>query len=332
MQNEELILQIKDLKGYYKGSFGTVYSVDGVTLNVNKGDIVAIAGESGCGKSTLAELITGTPKPLLHYQSGDILIDNFNIYKTPSDILRKDVKTKIVSYIPQASLDSLNPVLKIIDFISDVVKERTGEKVAKTELVKFAGDHFERVGLNRDVIQKYPHELSGGMKQRSVIAISTMWNPKLLIVDEPTSALDVSSQKKIIKMLYEMKRDGIIESILFVSHDVSSLSQICNKMIIMYAGHLQEYGNMDDMVKKPLHPYTNLLMNSIVSFDPNGKHKEKLESISGSPPSLKSPPNGCRFNPRCPKVKDICLEKEPPLFEINDENRFVKCWLYGEGN
>ena len=332
MQNEELILQIKDLKGYYKGSFGTVYSVDGVTLNVNKGDIVAIAGESGCGKSTLAELITGTPKPLLHYQSGDILIDNFNIYKTPSDTLRKDVKTKIVSYVPQASLDSLNPVLKIIDFISDVVKERTGEKVDKTELVKFAGDHFERVGLNRDVIQKYPHELSGGMKQRSVIAISTMWNPKLLIVDEPTSALDVSSQKKIIKMLYEMKRDGIIESILFVSHDVSSLSQICNKMIIMYAGHLQEYGNMDNMVKKPLHPYTNLLMNSIVSFDPNGKHKEKLESISGSPPSLKSPPKGCRFNPRCPKVKDICLEKEPPLFEINDENRFVKCWLYGEEN
>jgi peptide/nickel transport system ATP-binding protein len=266
----------------------------------------------------------------LHYESGEILIEGYNIYETDPEVLRTEVKTKIVSYVPQASLESLNPVMKIIDFISDVVKERTGKKEKREALIKFAGDHFERVGLNRDVLFKYPHELSGGMKQRSVIAISTMWNPKLLIVDEPTSALDVSSQKLIIKMLYEMRRDGIIDSILFVSHDVSSLSQICNKMLIMYAGHMQEYGDMDEMVDNPLHPYTELLMNSIVSFDPTGSHDGRLESISGSPPSLKNPPPGCRFSPRCPKVMDKCLIEEPPIIELTTPKRKVKCWLYEE--
>jgi len=329
--SKEAILRIKDLRGYYKGTFGIVQAVDGVSLTVNRGEVVAIAGESGCGKSTLAELITGTPKPLLHYETGEIFVEDYNVYQTDPEVLRTQVKTKIVSYVPQASLESLNPVMKIIDFIADVVKERTGKKSDRDELIEFAGNHFERVGLNRDVIFKYPHELSGGMKQRSVIAISTMWNPKLLIVDEPTSALDVSSQKRIIKMLYEMKRDGIIESILFVSHDVSSLSQICNKMLIMYAGHLQEYGDMEDMIEKPLHPYTKLLMNSIVSFDPSGKRKERLVSIEGSPPSLLNPPKGCRFHLRCPKAMDRCKTDEPPIFEITEQNRYVKCWLFEEG-
>lgn len=330
MVGKDIILSIKDLEGYYKGTFGIIYAVDGVSLDIEKGDIVAIAGESGCGKSTLAELITGTPKPLLHYESGEIIVEGYNVYKTDPEVLRTEVKTKIMSYVPQASLESLNPVMKIIDFISDVVKERTGKKENREALIKFAGNHFERVGLKREVLFKYPHELSGGMKQRCVIAISTMWNPKLLIVDEPTSALDVSSQKLIIKMLYEMKRDGIIESILFVSHDVSSLSQICNRMLIMYAGHLQEYGDMDEMVKDPLHPYTELLMNSIVSFDPSGTHNKRLESISGSPPSLANPPIGCRFNPRCPKAMDKCLTDEPPIFHLLKPDRKVKCWLYEE--
>ncbi|MHA2502152.1 MAG: ABC transporter ATP-binding protein [Candidatus Kariarchaeaceae archaeon] len=422
MSEEEIILEVEGLTSSYRGTFGVVTAVEDFTLKIYKGDVVAIAGESGSGKSTFAEIITGTPKPMLHHDAGRVSVEGYDIYtgkgpagpgsyaQTPRglvrmteilvifyllylvtfnrplffiftgigligflvrywyvkreneknegkedlsvridpEILRNEVKTKIMSYVPQASLDSLNPVLKLIDFIENVVEERTGgtfdgvipgvtatagnlsRNERKQGLIKFAGDHFERVGLDREVLFKYPHELSGGMKQRAVIAISTMWNPKLLIVDEPTSALDVSSQKKIVKMLYEMKQAGIIETILFVSHDVSTLSQICNKMLIMYSGQIQEYGDMEDIVKEPLHPYSKLLMDSIVSFDPSGKNKKRLESIDGAPPNLKDPPKGCRFYDRCPEAMDHCKTQEPPVYNLIEKDRLVKCWLYEE--
>ncbi|MFX0063194.1 MAG: ABC transporter ATP-binding protein [Candidatus Hermodarchaeota archaeon] len=354
MAGDHEILSIENLKGYYRGTFGIVHGIDGISLSVKPGEVLGICGESGCGKSTLAELITGTPMPLLHYEEGKIILDGFQIYHIDAEVLRKEVKCKRMSYVPQASMESLNPVKKIKDFIMDVVRERTGEKpsmrldtikkirtfiedagsqdpdeqTSREKILKFAVDHFKRVGLDEKVLNRYPHELSGGMKQRVVIAISTMWNPKLLIVDEPTSALDVSSQKLMIKMLYDLKKEGIIETILFVSHDIPTLRQLCTRCIVMYAGQIVENGMMNDIVNDPLHPYSQGLISSIVSFNPDGTRPSHLESIPGSHPDLRNPPPGCRFHPRCPKVMDICPRESPPMFEPPGKNRQVACWLF----
>jgi len=321
------LLKVRNLKGYYKGLFGTIRAVDGVSLNVSGGEIVGLAGESGCGKSTFAILCTGTLPPLLHYESGEVLVDGFDVYKTPPEVLRREIKCKRMSYIPQAAMDALNPVKKIGDFLKDVMKERTGKKPSKKELIEMAGEHFERMGLGREVLDRYPHELSGGMRQRAVIGISTLWNPKLLIIDEPTSALDVTTQKKIIKLLADLKRDGIISSMLFISHDLTVLAQICDRCGVMYAGKLVEMGTMEDVVERPLHPYTSALMSSVVSYDPLRSGKGGVKSIPGRPPSLKNPPPGCRFYPRCEKRMDVCKTKEPPLRPVKGRG-LVACWLH----
>lgn len=325
----EYLLEVEDLFGQYRGSFGVVQGTDGVSLKLKRGEIVGVAGESGCGKSTLAELVSATPRPVLHYQSGEVIVDGFNVYKVDPEIIRTKVKCERMSYVPQASLESLNPVKRIRDFIFDVVKQRTGKKkLKKQKIVEDAGKHFERVGLKKDVLGRFPHELSGGMKQRAVIAISTMWNPKLLIIDEPTSALDVSSQQRMIRMLYELMQQRIIESILFVSHDIATLRQLCNRAIIMYAGKIVEEASMDDIIEDPLHPYTEGLVTSFVAYNPDGS-KPKLRSIPGTHPSLLNPPPGCRFHPRCPKALTHCKSYEPPMVEPKPQRR-VACWLYKE--
>ncbi|MFX1282993.1 MAG: ABC transporter ATP-binding protein [Promethearchaeota archaeon] len=324
----DLLLDVKNLKGYYKGVFGVVHGVDDVTFTLEKGEIVGLAGESGCGKSTLAELITGTPRPLLHYEEGTVIVDGFNIYEINKEDLRTEVKCKRMSYVPQASLESLNPVKKIKNFIMDVVRERTGKKGEKKKIQKLAADHFARVGLDKDVLNRYPHELSGGMKQRVVIAISTLWNPTLLIIDEPTSALDVTSQKRMVKMLSEVKKEGIIQSILFVSHDIATLRQICDRIIIMYCGEIVETGKMGDIINNPLHPYTKGLISSIVSFNPDGTRPAELKSIPGEQPDLRNPPSGCRFHPRCYSAGTHCKEYEPPIYTPSGKDHQVKCWLF----
>ncbi len=325
------LLEIENLSGYYKGTFGIVHSTDGVSLTLDSGEIMGIAGESGCGKSTLAKLISGSPPPLLHYEGGKIIIDGLDIINIDPEILRTEVKCKRLSYVPQASMESLNPVKRIRDFIFDVVRQRTGTKLSKKEekqeVIKMAEDHLKKLGLEGWVIDRFPHELSGGMKQRVVIAIATLWNPKLLVVDEPTSALDVTSQKLLIKALLNLKRDKIVESMLYISHDMSSLRQVCDKCIIMYAGKIVESGKMDDMITEPLHPYTQLLLAAIASYDSKGKRKGELKSIPGAPPDLRHPPSGCRFHPRCPYVMDVCKIQEPEMFKPKDNERAASCWL-----
>ncbi len=326
---DDYLLVVEGLKGYYRGSFGIVYGVDNVSLTIERGEIVGLAGESGCGKSTLAELITGTPRPLLHYEEGKVRVENFNVYNMKSDRLRNEVKCRIMSYVPQASLETLNPVKRIKDFIYDVVKERTGTKEDKIEVYEFSALHFDKVGLSRDVLNRYPHELSGGMKQRATIAISTLWNPNLLIIDEPTSALDVTSQKQMISMLKNLHKKRIIQSILFVSHDIATLAQLCDRCIIMYCGQIVESASMDDIINNPLHPYTKGLMSSIVSFNPSGTRQIQLNSIPGNHPDLRYPPPGCRFHPRCSRSMVLCSVKEPPVRKaLKNQNHIVKCWLY----
>lgn len=337
----EHLLEIEDLKGNYRGIFGVVRAVDGVTLTVESGEIMGLAGESGCGKSTLAQLSSGSPSPLLHYESGRILVDGIDIYKTDPEVFRTEVKCKRMSYVPQASMDSLNPVKRIRDFVLDVVNERSSKKPLilrirdlsrarrqslKKEALKMAGDHFEKLGLDRSVLDRYPHELSGGMKQRVVIGISTLWNPKLLIIDEPTSALDVTTQKRVIESLVNLKRIGIIKSMLFISHDITVLGQLCDRCAVMYGGKIVEVNRMDDILNKPEHPYTRMLISSVVSYDPTRMGKGGLKSIPGSPPDLRNPPEGCRFYPRCEMCSDRCKSKNPPLKPVG--NGVVACWRH----
>jgi len=322
------LLEIEELKGYYRGTFGVVFGVDGVSLTLDSGEIMGLAGESGCGKSTLAELVSGSPPPLLHYEGGKILIDGFDIYHIDPEVLRTEVKCKRMSYVPQASMESLNPVKRIRDFIMDVVKERTGKQPSREEVLKMAGEHLKKLGLESWVLDRYPLELSGGMKQRVVIGISTLWNPKLLIIDEPTSALDVTSQKRMIKSLLDLKQTGIIESMLYISHDISSLRQLCDRCAIMYCGKIVETGDMDDIINNPLHPYTRGLICSVISYDPKGREKGGLECIPGEHPDLRNPPLGCRFHPRCPYAMDICKTREPHVIKATKGKREVSCWLH----
>ena len=294
---------------------------------VDSGEVMGLAGESGCGKSTLAQLCSGSPNPLLHYESGKVLVNGFDIYKIHPEVFRTEVKACQMSYIPQASMDSLNPVKRIRDFIMDVMRERTNEKSLKEEVFKMAGDHLEELGLDRRVIDRYPHELSGGMKQRVVIGISTLYHPKLLMIDEPTSALDVTTQKLVIKSLLDLKKAGIIESMLFISHDITVLGELCDRCAVMYGGKIVEVASMDDITHKSLHPYTSALISSVVSYNPERMGKGGLKSIPGAPPDLRDPPPACRFHPRCEYAMDICQIKEPPLEAVKKQSH-VACWLY----
>jgi len=317
------LLVVKDLKGYYRGTFGVIRAVDGVSLQVGESDRVGIAGESGCGKTSFAQLITGTTTPLLHYESGEVIADGFNIWKIPPETLRKEVKCKRLSYVPQAMLNSLNPVRRIREFIADMLRDRTGRKYSVEEASEIAAEHFEKLGLDKRVLDVYPHELSGGMMQRAIIAISTMASPKLLITDEPTSALDVTSQRRMIELMMDIQRKGIIKSLVCISHDLAALNQLCDRIVIMYAGEFVEEGKADDVINNPVHPYTRALMNSLLPLEPQTKDK-LLSCIGGVVPDLRNPPPGCRFGPRCEKCTKRCLETEPPTIEVR--GRIVKCY------
>ena len=313
------ILIVQNLRGGYELPSGFVRAVDGCSLIAYDNEIVGIVGESGCGKSTFATLIIGYVKPPLKIINGTSIIDNVDIYQLSWKERREKVWGRLVSIIPQYSM-------KIKDLIFDVMKEKYNS-LSKTEILKIAKNRFEELGLSDRVLEMYPIELSGGMKQRAVIAISTLLNPKLLIADEPTSALDVSTQKRLLQLLYDLvRRKHIVHTLIFISHDIATLRQICDKLCIMYAGKIVEIGTTDAIINNPLHPYTQGLISSVVTIDPSLR-KKTLKGIPGRPPNLIHPPSGCRFHPRCPYAMPLCHKKEPPLIDAG-KGRYVACWLY----
>ncbi|MEN3010669.1 MAG: ABC transporter ATP-binding protein [Candidatus Bipolaricaulaceae bacterium] len=324
------LVLVERLRGYYVGGFGVVHGVDDVSLTLHEGEAVGLVGESGCGKSTLAQLITGVTGPVLHYQGGTVLVDGYNVYAIPEETLRTEVLCKRLAYIPQAAMDSLNPVKRIRDLLRDVVRERTGRMPSKEEILSTAGEHFESLGLSRSVLNFYPHEMSGGMKQRVVVAISTLWNPKILVVDEPTSALDVSSQKLLVRTLMLLRQRGTVRSMLFITHDIPVARQICETMAVMYCGQLVEVGSVEEVLEAPRHPYTRGLLASIASYEPHQGRRTRLESIPGRPPDMRNPPPGCRFHPRCSLAQPRCAQQEPPEVTLAGK-RMVRCWRFAGG-
>lgn len=323
----KVMLEVKDLKTKYVTRFGEdIYAVDGVSLKIEEGKSLGIAGESGCGKSTLALSLMGYYFAPLHYQSGSIIVDGNNISNMKPEEVRKKILGNEISYIPQAAMNALNPTQKIIRFIEDVIHAHE-PKATKKDIYDLARERFEVLGLPQSVLQKHSVELSGGMKQRTVIAISTILSPKVLIADEPSSALDVTSQKMVIKMMKNLMEKGFIKSMIFITHELPLLYNVTDDIMVMYAGQIIEHGNSKEMVFDPIHPYSKGLMGSIIVPE-EGNKNIKLTSIPGTPPNLKHPPKGCRFAERCKYARRDCtLEKIP---EINlDNGRMYRC-LYSE--
>ncbi len=318
-----VMLEVNELTTNYVTRFReNIYAVDHVSLKVGEGKSVGIAGESGCGKSTLALSLMGYYFAPLHYASGEIIIDGRTITGMAPDDIRKTILGHEISYIPQAAMSALNPTQKVIHFIEDVIQAHH-PKTTKKEIYGLAKDRFEVLGLPPEVLQRYPVELSGGMKQRTVIATSAILSPKVLIADEPSSALDVTSQKMVIKMVMDLMDKGIIKSLIFITHELPLLKNVTDDIMVMYAGQIIEKGTAEETVFDPIHPYTRALMKSIIVPE-KGLRGVKLTAIPGTPPNLKNPPSGCRFADRCKLVMPECRAQAVNMQDIGG-GRAYRC-------
>ena len=307
-------LSVDDLSVQYQSQGKKVHAVDHVTFAFGNNESLGIVGESGCGKSTLGLAIMKTLQENASV-SGKILFDGKSILEIQDSEFTKDVRWKQISMIFQGAMNSLDPVFTIKKQFEEILKKHN-----------FQGDHSDAiksaissVGLGHSVLGKYPHEISGGMKQRIIIAMALILKPKMVIADEPTTALDVLVQAQIIILLKKLKKDGL--SIMLISHDLGIISEIAEKVGIMYAGQIVEFGNMEEIYKNPKHPYTIALLDSI----PKMKETKRIIPLKGNPPSLISPPSGCRFYDRCAQAMEKC-KKDPP--KIKTESGFVMCWLH----
>jgi peptide/nickel transport system ATP-binding protein len=316
----KVMLNAKDLTLYYRTTRGMVKAVDKISFKVKKGETLAFVGESGSGKSSTAFAIIRVLPRNVSKHDGIVLLEGLNIMKLSEEEFRRRIRWKTISMVFQGALNSLNPVIKIGDQVADPLVTHLG--MEQREALKIAAEEVEKVGLPRYIVQRYPHELSGGMKQRVVIAMALIMRPKLVILDEPTSALDVMTQGNIMNLLKDLKRENKL-SYIFITHDLSLASELADSVGIMYGGKLAELGPADLVFVEPKHPYTQKLLAST----PTLRIDRMPEFIPGTPPDLIRPPPGCRFHPRCPYAKDICKEKEPEFIKIGDEH-YVSCWLY----
>ncbi|MBQ3705133.1 MAG: ABC transporter ATP-binding protein [Clostridia bacterium] len=317
------MLEVSELTTKYITRTGeNVYSVDHVSLTIEEGKSLGIAGESGCGKSTLALSLMGYYFAPLHYTSGTIVVDGKDITGLDPDVVRKTVLGTDVAYIPQAAMNALNPTRKVGKFIEDVIRAHE-LPMDKKQIREMAEQRFALLGLPVDSLDKHSVELSGGMRQRVVIAVSTILNPKVLIADEPSSALDVTSQKMVIKMMKDMMAKGLVKSMIFITHELPLLYNVTDDIMVMYAGQIVERGTAHEMVFDPVHPYSRGLMRSILVPE-EGTRDVKLTAIPGTPPNLKHPPAGCRFAERCRYATPACRYNQPPLLEFA-EGRSYRC-------
>jgi peptide/nickel transport system ATP-binding protein len=318
-------MKIENVRAYYVcANQSDVRAVDDVSFQIHKGEVFGIAGESGCGKSTLAAVISLNVRPPLTVKSGNLQLESGSeIRLTELDRNTAKLRGKLLSLLPQRAMDSLNPSARIRNFVVDVIRSHDPTSTPAAA-VERARDRFEQLSLPSRVLDCYPHQLSGGMRQRVVAVISTLLNPEVLVADEPTSALDVSSQKQLINLLLLLLEKGVISRIAFITHDLPMLSNVATRIGVMYAGKMMEEGTTDRIIENPRHPYTRALIASTLDPDPSIRGK-RLLGIQGMPPDLRAPPSGCLFHTRCPSAMEICKEKEPP--KVGTADQYAVCWL-----
>ena len=313
-------LAIEDLKVYYWTERGPIKAVDGVSLSVKKGERLGIVGESGCGKSTLAMSLLRLIKPPAAIEGGRIGLDGTEVLDLNDEELRA-VRWSRISLIPQSSMNSLNPVVRVGSQIADAIKAHTASR-ERGDMKERITELLGLVGLPSRVYRMYPHELSGGMKQRVCIAMAIVLKPQVIIADEPTGALDVVMQRVVTQTLVKVQ-EHLAASLMIIGHDMGFLAQLVDRLAVMYAGKVAEVSAAEDIYNDPLHPYTQLLIASV----PSVKEKKKLLGIPGLPPTLLFPPPGCSFHPRCPEAMEECRERVPEFREVKP-GRFVACHLY----
>ncbi len=331
IEKKQTVLRTEHLKASYileiQGTQKIVKAVNDVDLQIYENEIYGIAGESGCGKTTLLKTLFNEIVPPLRLVDGKIYYrinyEEVDVTKISPEEKRK-LRMEYISYIPQGSMSVFNPVLKIKgafeDFIGSHIKAQS-----RAEIFELARKRILELGLPKNILDVYPHQLSGGMRQRVTIALAASLNPRIMIGDEPTTALDVVVQRGVIQMLKDVQK-SLKNTIILVTHDMGVHANVADRIGIMYAGKIVEEATTEQIFAQPKHPYTQFLINSLPKFG----DKSVRESVPGSPPSLADLPQGCPFHPRCPHVKEICRQQMPDFSHV-DSNHRVACWLVGEG-
>jgi peptide/nickel transport system ATP-binding protein len=329
---KQTVLRTEQLKAFYllemHGTQKIVKAVNDVDLTIYENEIYGIAGESGCGKTTLMKALFNDFVPPLRLISGKIYYrinweKEIDVSKMSPEEMRQ-LRMEYISYIPQGSMSALNPVLKLKETYKDFIGSHLGDQ-SREEIFELAHKQILALGLPKNILDLYPHQLSGGMRQRVTIALASLLKPRIMIGDEPTTALDVVVQRGVIQMLKAIQ-ENFKNTIILVTHDMGVHANIADRIGIMYAGKIVEEGTTEQIFANPLHPYTQFLINSLPKFG----DKDVRHSVPGSPPSLADLPTGCPFHPRCPHAMEICTQQMPD-FSHPEENHKVACWLIGEG-
>ena len=331
MASNRTVLRTQNLRSYYildvHGTKKIVKAVDNVDLDIKENEIYGIAGESGCGKTTLLKVLYALIKPPLRLMDGRVIYtregQDIDVYSLSKDEMRQ-LRWQYIAYIPQGAMSIFNPVIKIKDTYGDFMDSHLSGKTEK-EMFEIASDHIDKLGLPTKILDAYPHQLSGGMRQRVAIALAALLEPGIIFADEPTTALDVVVQRGVVQLLksiQELQRNTII----LVTHDMGIHANITDRLAIMYAGKIIEEATTNDIFKEPLHPYTKYLIDSLPKFGSTAKRA----SAPGNPPSLANLPGGCPFHPRCPQVMKICKDEMPTLQSEGNGHK-VACWLMTRG-
>jgi peptide/nickel transport system ATP-binding protein len=326
----QTVLSTERLQAFYvldvHGTQKVVKAVNEVDLEIRENEVYGIAGESGCGKTTLLRALAGAIEPPLRQVSGRVLYhmigEKINI-STLDEEEKRRLRWEHVSYVPQGSMSVLNPVVKLKKTYRDFI-ESHASKNTQAQAFQIAREHIAELGLPIEILDAYPHQLSGGMRQRVTIALAALLKPRIIIADEPTTALDVVVQRGVVQLLKDIQR-RLENTIVLVTHDMGVQANVADRIGIMYAGKIVEESTTERIFGDPLHPYTQYLINSLPRFG----DKATRESVPGNPPSLINLPSGCPFHPRCPYVLDICTEQIPSFINLEINHR-AACWIAGE--
>ena len=320
------LLRIEGLRTHFYTSYGIIKAVDGVSLEIEKDQVIGLVGESGCGKTVTAlSVMRLVPDPPGKIVDGRVLFKGIDLLGLSSEEMC-NIRGKEISMVFQDPLTFLNPVLKIGDQIGEVLELHQGLQRSETHQKVVEMLDLVRIPSPTTVVDSYPHQLSGGMRQRVLIAMALACNPSLLIADEPTTALDVSIQRQILALMHDIRRH-LGTALLLITHDLGIVAELCDKVYVMYAGQVVEYADVFRLFENPLHPYTIGLLRSVLSID---TLKKELVTLDGSVPDLSRPPSGCRFHPRCNRAEAICQDKCPELVEAAPEHH-VRCWFTNRG-